>query len=329
LIIRFLCEALGRGPASKTIDGVPQDEGNEDIAVVLVSWMRDWEFWRSEARKGGGLDLERLKRDKRLAFVDGLSKMYLPDISGEKMQTSAASQNPIGMSTAPNPALAGPAGRTPQGVLPIRGPPGRVNLRTPTPATTTTSTPSTTPAEVALGTVPGHFFLTTAKITDVQRVVETAVRYVGSNNSQRRSLLILDTPSFLLASNPATTPSILSSTIMELHGLSSHVLVHIPADDALLSLSVPPQPLEIDGHNFLVKTAHMASRILSCRVLDTGYAKDVSGVLRVTENSTGLNLEMQPSNGTDSEEKQGRELLYLVKGDGSVKIFERGAGGEV
>jgi elongator complex protein 6 len=63
--------------------------------------------------------------------------------------------------------------------------------------------------------------------------------------------------------------------------------------------------------------------------LDTGFAKDVSGVLRITENQIGLDLALQPDNDASSEEKCGRELLYLVKGDGSVKMFERGAGGDI
>jgi len=107
------------------------------------------------------------------------------------------------------------------------------------------------------------------------------------------------------------------------------MLIHVPADDALLSLSSPPQPLEVDAHNFLVKAAHMSSRILSCRVLDTGLAKDVSGVLRVTENKIGLNLALPSDDASNAEEKQARELLYFVKGDGSVRTFERGAGGDM
>ena len=47
------------------------------MCVVLVSWLRDYDFWRVEARKGGGLDLERLRREKRFAFVDGLSGLVM------------------------------------------------------------------------------------------------------------------------------------------------------------------------------------------------------------------------------------------------------------
>ena len=61
LVIRFLCGALSSAHATKDDgDGVGRlgdefsgasEEG--ESAVVLVSWMRDWEFWRAEGRKAG------------------------------------------------------------------------------------------------------------------------------------------------------------------------------------------------------------------------------------------------------------------------------------
>lgn len=56
--------------------------------------------------------------------------------------------------------------------------------------------------------------------------------------------------------------------------------------------------------------AHGADRVLSLRMLDTGTAKDVSGVMRITSNIEG--------------EGGGKEYLYFVASDGSVKVFERG-----
>ncbi|KAF2790110.1 hypothetical protein K505DRAFT_365010, partial [Melanomma pulvis-pyrius CBS 109.77] len=93
LIIRFLCDALttttttttptSEQPRRTAGDGhVPsRDEGaSEDYNVVLVSWMRDWDFWKQEARKGGGLHLERLREEGRVAFVDGLGALFLPPL---------------------------------------------------------------------------------------------------------------------------------------------------------------------------------------------------------------------------------------------------------
>lgn len=54
---------------------------------------------------------------------------------------------------------------------------------------------------------------------------------------------------------------------------------------------------------------------MSLRMLETGTAKDVSGVLRVTP---GGDEEIA------STPVEDRELLYFIGGDGSVRVFERG-----
>ena len=69
---------------------------------------------------------------------------------------------------------------------------------------------------------------------------------------------------------------------------------------------------------------------MGVRVLDTGVARDVSGVVRVTEQRAGwmgLGLDGDDGRG-DGEGGKGKEFLYQVKGDGGVRVFERGAGGE-
>ena len=76
-------------------------------------------------------------------------------------------------------------------------------------------------------------------------------------------------------------------------------------------------PLETNHAAFLLSVAHQADLIIGLRLLDTGTAKDVSGVIRITagqeleESEAGLNAE-------------GKEFLYFVAGDGNVKVFERG-----
>lgn len=58
---------------------------------------------------------------------------------------------------------------------------------------------------------------------------------------------------------------------------------------------------------------------MSLRLLDTGTARDVSGVLRVTVgDQVGEDVQ-------DIQKRiEERELLYFVGGDGGVKVFERG-----
>lgn len=77
----------------------------------------------------------------------------------------------------------------------------------------------------------------------------------------------------------------------------------------------------------------MSQRVIGLRVLDTGVARDVSGVVRVTEQRVGwMNLGLQKEDGEKTgggeEGGKGKEFLYQVKGDGSVRVFERGAGVE-
>lgn len=63
--------------------------------------------------------------------------------------------------------------------------------------------------------------------------------------------------------------------------------------------------------------AHEADLTLSLRLLDTGTARDVSGVLRINVRE-----------GIDREEvdvkMEAKELLYFIAGDGNVRVFERG-----
>jgi elongator complex protein 6 len=49
--------------------------------------------------------------------------------------------------------------------------------------------------------------------------------------------------------------------------------------------------------------------VLSLRLLDTGAAKDVSGVIRITHRGARA---------------KDHEYLYHVGGDGGVRVFERG-----
>lgn len=73
----------------------------------------------------------------------------------------------------------------------------------------------------------------------------------------------------------------------------------------------------------------MSRRIFGMRVLDTGVARDVSGVVRVTEQSVGwMDLGLESGEKVAEESSRGKEFLYQVKGDGGVRVFERGAGGE-
>jgi elongator complex protein 6 len=309
LLTRFLCDAL-----SNTARG----GGEEGHDVVLVSWLREYEFWKQEARKGAGLDLESLRKEGRFAFVHGLGAGGdAPDEQSNTAQNTARGPQP----------------------LPMRGPPGRaaVPARTPPAAAAPATTPAST--ETAARTskpTPGHYTLKSLELADLVTTISRAVSSLSaatatSSTPQRKTLLILDNPDLLLALNPTITPSSFTSLILHVHALPtvSHILSHVQSDNPLISLSMPPQPLQWAHHNLLVKLAHMSGRILGLRVLDTGVARDVNGVIRITEQkndwlSFGLNDGVKGSD----DSGRGTEFLYQVKGDGSVRVFERGGGGE-
>ena len=60
-------------------------------------------------------------------------------------------------------------------------------------------------------------------------------------------------------------------------------------------------------------------------MLDTGFARDVSGVLRVVRWARDMEKEDRRA-ATEGQGKEWEsELLFYVRGDGGVDVFERGS----
>lgn len=340
LLVRFLYDALSNNT---------QDSGADEVHnVVFVSWVRDYEFWKQEARKSAGLDLERLKREKRFAFVDGLGGLAMDDAKDAHRQPHAQDQYIHPQPQTSPQSVFDPTRLTKEipsqrasNTLPVRGPPGRVvPARGPPAPSMMSARPATTIAAPSMTTkkagksselAPGYFTLTSLDLTHLKVTLTTAISSLATQ-PPRKTFIILDTPDILLALSSITTADLVS-LILTLHDLPtvSHILAHVHADTPLLTPSIHPQPLETAQYNFLTKVAHMSRRTMGTRVLDTGVARDVSGVVRVTEQRTGwgdLGLEDDDSKLDADNSGKGKEFLYQVKGDGSVKVFERGAGGE-
>lgn len=89
---------------------------------------------------------------------------------------------------------------------------------------------------------------------------------------------------------------------------------------SLSSAAAPLLPLETRHAALVVGVGHVAAWTMGLRLLDTGVAADVSGVVRITRGDVDL------EDGEEGEEKVERELLYFVGGDGGVRVFERGSG---
>ena len=117
----------------------------------------------------------------------------------------------------------------------------------------------------------------------------------------------------------------LNETVFNLRSLVHSVVITCSADLPLISAARPcaehrPSPLEVENAAFIVQQAHVARCVMSVRALETGAARDVSGVLRITRGGG-----IYDENSDGAHELRAMESLYLVQRDGNVKIFERGA----
>lgn len=87
-----------------------------------------------------------------------------------------------------------------------------------------------------------------------------------------------------------------------------------------MSAEARPMPTGAETAAFATTQAHAARLVMSVRELDTGAARDVSGVLRITKGGNSYSLD----DSDEHDEIIGAELLYLVQRDGNVKVFNRG-----
>ncbi|KAL4783047.1 hypothetical protein BJX76DRAFT_271006 [Aspergillus varians] len=320
LVLRFLCAALSSSPNSYAGPGLQGVEAGRKRKVVLVSFLRGWEFWRSEAKRLG-LDLARLTEKRQFAFVDGLSELFSPP-------------------TAPAPPLPAPsqfrgAGVTPRTTLPTRShpglpPPGPASLRQPAPPSAVVDGPSQTIKEagpVKRLHLSGNGI---AAIDSLERDVAEVINQLKASSpgeDGEEVLLIVDQPDLLLA---ATGPSKgigateMGEWIIGLQQAATATVVTISADSPLIhnasvSAHQAATPLETEHAAFAVGLAHRAEMVIQLRNLETGAARDVSGVLRVSKGGAWGH-----KGNTGEESWEEKEVLYFVQRDGGVSVFGRG-----
>ncbi|KAJ5288847.1 hypothetical protein N7478_001877 [Penicillium angulare] len=312
LVLRFLHPALSTSPNPNVSLRLDEQQNDAKKKVVLVSFLRGWEFWRAEAKRLG-LDLARLADKKQFAFVDGLSELF-----SVPQTANAASPSPSNSAIPPRTSL------------PLRGPSGPVPGRGPAPAPATTLPTSATGSATRNQADPGiakKLRFTgrgTAALDALEKdIVAVIDQLKGSNDSSEEVLLIIDQPDFLLA---ATGPSSgIGATEMSewITGLqqAAHATVMTIAADSPLIHNAPAAgnqgatPVEGEHAAFAIGSAHRARSVMQLRTLETGAARDVSGVLRISRGG-GL------SAGGDTLYE--RELLYYIQRDGGVKVFGRG-----
>ena len=131
-------------------------------------------------------------------------------------------------------------------------------------------------------------------------------------------MLALDGLDLLLAATAVPVQDVLD-LVSELRGHVHSTIISAIADSPLLQVYPSSTPLEIAHAALIMNLAHQAKTVMSVRELDTGGARDVSGVLRITRGGGAW----KEQGGQDGGEV--KECLYLVGGDGGVKVFERGA----
>ncbi|OAA42728.1 hypothetical protein NOR_04859 [Metarhizium rileyi] len=149
------------------------------------------------------------------------------------------------------------------------------------------------------------------KVEDVNKGVEKAI--VEISREGRKVVLLMDGMDAWLAMGGAgvlAVTNVLSSWRERVHA----TVMAVSADDPLLHAQ--NTTLEKQHAAFALGLAHEARIVMALRLLDTGTARDVSGVVRVT--GGGKADESEGGNGET-------EYLYYVGGDGGVKVFERGA----
>jgi len=146
-------------------------------------------------------------------------------------------------------------------------------------------------------------------------------RSTAKGNSKIKPRLIVEGLDVLLSSTGIEELT-LENTLYGLRELVSTMVILISADSALIGRKpTAATELEVSHARLLISLAHVADAVVGLRLLDTGVARDISGVFRVTR-GTGDLIEGEVDRGMVEE----KELLWF-EGDNGVKIFGRGAGG--
>jgi elongator complex protein 6 len=301
----------------------------QDVTVVLVSWLRDYEFWKSEARRGAGIDLARLAQQDKFIFVDGLTQLF-PVGTSTSTSTSNTAAAPVAPQTAqrslpvrntpafPLPNRGGPLpSRAP---IPSRGPPP------PTPSQPTAPAQQAQPQPQTQQQPSKTTYLTSASTSSTHSTLTSTISTLQSAHPTRKIHLILDSPTLLLSTTSNPSALALSSLLLSLRSLVTTTTLIVQADAPFLSAALPdsnynPTPLEAAHAAFVVQQAHVSKWVLSLRPLDTGKARDVSGVIRV---SRGGAWDDDDEEVEEKEQAKELEALYFVQNDGGVRVFERG-----
>ncbi|KAM3513652.1 hypothetical protein MY11210_002663 [Beauveria gryllotalpidicola] len=177
------------------------------------------------------------------------------------------------------------------------------------------------------GIVVGGGATTTTTNSDdvVKACVDAATARLAAGS---RTVLLVDGLDAYVATGSGSGAAGAASLIMSLRENVHSTLVTLAADEPLVHMQAAARTtrLEREQAALVLGQAHAADQIVSLRRLDTGAAADVSGVLRVVVGAAAAAAAASHGDtARDGDGDGGEELLYHVAGDGSVRVFERGA----
>lgn len=158
------------------------------------------------------------------------------------------------------------------------------------------------------------------KLSDVRAAIELALQMATTASSQQRTTIIIDSIDFALAQEPEMDPFKLQQFLASIRSPIVSLILSCNADTPLLYTDVEAATtLEKHQRGFLASMAHQSCWVFQIRGLDTGIAKDVTGVLRVSHGGSDELTSRETSN-----QLSDREWLYRLKSDASISIWLRG-----
>lgn len=132
----------------------------------------------------------------------------------------------------------------------------------------------------------------------------------------RDIILLLDSPDVILGTTESDTAAVISA-LLKLRLRAHAAVVMVRAD--LFHSEVEPQiatPMQLRQQQLVLSLAHQANTVFSVRKLDTGLAKDVTGVLRITASMKDV---------VDDDHRPAKEFLYHVRDNRAAVVWERGS----
>jgi len=144
---------------------------------------------------------------------------------------------------------------------------------------------------------------------------------VNMSEKGAKPVVIIDGVDFVLASQPEVDRLNLQQFLFHVRLRAHALILSCNADAPLLHHhDDSATPLEREHSAFLTTMAHQSSYVMQLRDLETGTAKDITGVLRIS--SGGSDLYEGPQG--PAEKLHNGEWLYQVRGDGQVRVWTRG-----